>query len=86
MIDTTKEKLERLFDKQYPRCYDNLREVEIFTRALFEEKDRLRDYLSRIARQKRTDEVDSITYEEAAWEDGFDACVNTARAALLEGE
>ena len=86
MSDTSRDKLERIFNKQYPRCYENLREAEEFARSLFDEKDRLRDYLSRIARQKRTDEVSQETYDDASWEDGFDACVNTARAALMGGE
>jgi phosphosulfolactate phosphohydrolase-like enzyme len=49
--------------------------------------ERLAEYLGRIARQKRSDELETeADVEYADFEDGFDACVNVARAALRKGE
>lgn len=52
-------------------------------RDLAAERDRLREALENIARQKRTDElVTEFDVEYADFEGGFDECVNAARAAL----
>lgn len=44
---------------------------------------RLREALERISRQKKTDELETeYDVECASFEDGFDLCVDVARAAL----
>lgn len=47
------------------------------------ENERMREALASIAHQKRSDELETVADEEYAdFTDGFDACVNVARAAL----
>lgn len=55
--------------------------------ALEAENARLREALADIARQKKTTELNTkYDVECAAFEDGYDMCIATARAALEGGE
>jgi hypothetical protein len=54
-------------------------------RALEAENARLREALEEISRQKKTDElITELDVEYADFEGGYDACIDTARAALQE--
>jgi len=57
--------------------------MEALNQEVRSEADRLREALVQIARQKRTDELETeADVEYADFEDGFNTCVNVARAAL----
>ena len=56
-------------------------------RAALDEIDRLREALQDIAKQKKTDELVTVCdVEYADFEDGYDMCIDTARAALHQTE
>jgi phosphosulfolactate phosphohydrolase-like enzyme len=74
----------------YSDAADEIEALRQRAEAAEAERDRLAEYLGRIARQKRSDELETeADVEYADFTDGFDACVNVARAAALrhgEGE
>lgn len=65
--------------------WNSLRAMDIVT--LGQEVGRLREALEKISTQKKTNELDTeYDVEFADFEDGYDMCIDTARAALAEKE
>lgn len=71
-----------------PGTHGKLQEAFAAALAPFEDENRrLREALEQIAIQKRTDElVTALDVEFADFEDGYDQCIDCARAALRSTE
>jgi hypothetical protein len=73
------------WDKLFQRTYQRVKKAEAYAAELEAKLEKAVEGLREIARQKKTDEFETkYDVEVADFEDGYDLCIDRARATLAE--